>query len=302
MLPRISIVTPTFNQGQYIEQTIQSVINQNYPNLEYIIIDGGSIDATLEIIKQYPVQLYQMPPEEFNHELTRQFGVEKAKGEFIVFTVLDAMAHDEYWIKNMIRHFMDEKVTGVYGQQIVLQHKDKNPHQWFRPQSLPKIGIKHFPEKGSFEKLDNEAQFRASQWDDVTACYRASIIKNYPFTRTGFAEDLIWAKEALKRGDKLISDPNAMVEHYHHVGFKDQAKRTLFFLYHVYSFFNFVPKNKYNFRILPYILYRNFKYRASLKCFFYHAKLIFGNSLAYIIFRFYKKFRRKYLASVLELF
>lgn len=56
-LPRISLVTPVFNSVRYIEQTIQSILSQNYPNLEYFISDGGSTDGTLDIIHKYESQI-----------------------------------------------------------------------------------------------------------------------------------------------------------------------------------------------------------------------------------------------------
>jgi len=92
--PKISIVTPSFNQSLFIEQTILSVINQNYPNLEYIIIDGGSIDGSVDIIKKYEKYLAYWVSEKDNglyHAL--QKGFEKSTGEIMGWINSDDKYH-----------------------------------------------------------------------------------------------------------------------------------------------------------------------------------------------------------------
>jgi len=92
--PRITLVTPVFNSARYIEQTIQSVISQQYPNLEYFIVDGGSTDGTLDIMRKYEQQLSgwtSQPDNGMYDALNRGFG--RSSGDIMGWISATDMLH-----------------------------------------------------------------------------------------------------------------------------------------------------------------------------------------------------------------
>jgi glycosyltransferase involved in cell wall biosynthesis len=83
--PRISVVTPSFNQGAYIEETIRSVLDQGYPNLEYIVMDGGSTDGTVDILRRYEKQLAWISEKDGGQSDALNKGFRKAGGEILAY-------------------------------------------------------------------------------------------------------------------------------------------------------------------------------------------------------------------------
>lgn len=94
ILPKISIITPVYNRKDYIEQTILSVIGQNYPNLEYIIIDGGSDDGTVDILKKYDKKISYWISESDNgmYDALNK-GFQKSTGEIMAWLNSDDLYH-----------------------------------------------------------------------------------------------------------------------------------------------------------------------------------------------------------------
>ncbi|MBI4973189.1 glycosyltransferase [Candidatus Roizmanbacteria bacterium] len=122
---KISIVTPSFNQGQYIEQTIQSVLNQNYSNLEYIVMDGGSTDNTLSILKKYEGKLKWFSEKDKGQSDAINKGLKMATGDVVAW-----LNSDDYYLPDTLQKVADEfernmKVQWVTGDYIIVDEKRK---------------------------------------------------------------------------------------------------------------------------------------------------------------------------------
>jgi glycosyltransferase involved in cell wall biosynthesis len=122
--PKISIVTPSYNQGQYIEETILSILNQNYPNLEYFIIDGGSSDNTVDIIKKYEdkITYWVSEPDKGQTDAINK-GLHQATGE--IFTWLNS---DDYYFKDVLGYIAELYITNkwdniVFGNAVFVDEK-----------------------------------------------------------------------------------------------------------------------------------------------------------------------------------
>jgi glycosyltransferase involved in cell wall biosynthesis len=93
-LPRISIITPCLNGEQFIVDTIESVVRQGYPNLEHIVVDGGSTDATLSLLRRYGYLTVISEPDRGSHEAMNK-GIARATGDLIAFMNVDDTYPDD---------------------------------------------------------------------------------------------------------------------------------------------------------------------------------------------------------------
>lgn len=177
MKPIISVITVTYNAAKYLEQTIQSVLNQTYKNIEYIIVDGGSTDRSLEIINKYKHRIdYFVSEKDDGIADAMNKGVALAIGEYVIFLHADDYFENDSSLEKALE-FLEEKTDILacnieFGKQLKI-YKPRGFSFW----TNFKQGICHqgtFCRRLLIEELNGfDKQFRiAMDYDFFLRAYR----------------------------------------------------------------------------------------------------------------------------------
>ncbi|MCI5058332.1 MAG: glycosyltransferase [Flavobacteriales bacterium] len=184
--PIISIITPSFNQGAFIEETLRSCIDQNYPNLELIVIDGGSTDQSVDIIKQFSGHIkYWVSERDEGQSHAINKGIQKSTGEII------------NWVNS------DDWLEGKSLFTIANYFQDSNTNILCGKSRIHNIDQSHFLKRTSSIKPPLPSSLASSEFMQPSTFWRASIFKEFTPLKQSLhymMDHDIWTRYIMKYG------------------------------------------------------------------------------------------------------
>lgn len=220
-LPRISVITPSLNQGSFIERTLQSVLDQSYPGIEYIVIDGGSTDNSVEVIERYADQLaYWCSEPDSGQSSAINKGLRRATGDIVAYINSDDQLLPGS-LAFVAEHLQDLSVPWIAGGcsftdptgKFITQWLPEQPplrrhpvlaviYPWGVPQPACFWRRQLFEQYGYFREdlhylMDTEFQVRLvleGQWPRTEQRLLANAII-HPASKTGSSKGAFWKEE-----------------------------------------------------------------------------------------------------------
>ena len=195
----VSIIIRTKNEEAWIGRCLDAIKEQTYGNHEIILVDTGSTDNTLEILKNYDVNLI-IYDEKYIPGKALNSGCREAKGEYLVFISAHCLPVNEFWLENLVKDISDPYIAGIYGKQEPMS--STNP---FDKRDL----ILTFG-------LDRKVQWKDNFFHNANSIIKIKLWKQLPFDETlSNIEDRIWAANMQKFGYCIVYEPTARVFHHH---------------------------------------------------------------------------------------
>ncbi len=197
--PRISVIMRSKNSDWVIGQALAGLFSQSFSDFELLVVDSGSTDRTLDIVRQYPCRLIEIPAGSYLPGRVLNQAIEQARGELLVFQNSDVVPLSPESLARLVRAFDEPRVQAAYARQL----PRPQAHQWVRHDYA-----KSFPEDET-----------PAPWITLSlpfAAMRKSIWRERPFyTRAWASEDTEWGHWARSNGHAIKYVSQAPVMHSH---------------------------------------------------------------------------------------
>ncbi|MEI8143431.1 MAG: glycosyltransferase family A protein [Candidatus Berkelbacteria bacterium] len=207
---KASIIIRTKNEAKRIGEVLELLVAQTEKDFEVIIVDSGSTDQTLVIVKKYDTQLdlkiFEIEPEQFSYPFACNYGAKRALGDILIYISGHSIPIGKNWLRDGLMNFEDKKIAGVYGS--VLPSKDASVVEFFG--YLP----------GYFTQRKNANHVKMGIMGNTNAAIRRELWEKHSFDETYIdgGEDGEWAYYHIQKGFDVVQDPKFAVHHSHGFG------------------------------------------------------------------------------------
>ncbi|TFD29396.1 glycosyltransferase family 2 protein [Cryobacterium cryoconiti] len=227
---RATVAILTYNGEVYLERILTEVLGQELDGaVEVLVIDSGSTDSTLDIVRRFPsVRLHEIPNSEFGHGKTRNLAAQLATGEFVAYLTHDAIPASRQWLRELLEPFrLDERIVAVMGKQIpragcfpLLKYEIRGVFAGFGPDWGTSVFYKD-------EFVQSEGVLNAiSFYSDVNSAARRDFLLNtIPYRDVRYAEDQLFGKDLIEAGYRKAYAGRAAVEHSNDLTLAEYGKR-----------------------------------------------------------------------------
>jgi len=210
-MSKFSIVIRTKNEEKYLAQTLDMLIAQKERDVEIIIVDSGSTDKTLDIVKNYDVKLIEIKSEEFTYGYALNIGAEAAGGEYLLNLSAHAIPIGADFLNRFLENFNEPKLAGVYARQIPL------------PEANPLVVRDYLSCYTDERKIQKDNIF----FSNVCAMIRKDIWSKFRFDEIlPYCEDWEWVRRLQQAGYYVVYDPTVMVYHSHNEPIRQIYRRS----------------------------------------------------------------------------
>ena len=203
----ISIVIPTKNAGPDFEFTLEKICQQKgIKEIEIIIVDSGSTDETVKLAEKFKSKIYCIRPEEFNHGGTRNYGAEKASGNYILFMTQDAIPIGEYLFYNMVKIVeKDSQIAAVTCRQVPRSDADlfAGFSLWYHYRMLDFTEDRISSLNQELNDLSPLEKIKLAGLENVCCLIKKGIFNDLKFKNIQYAEDLDMGLRILENGFKI---------------------------------------------------------------------------------------------------